>query len=157
MVLDIFSQTQLLMSSKTTLQHLRLDYLMANEYKCDPLLPNLVICHEICEMGHCPLKWTVVYEDYEWTRFKWIKKFVNIIGTQCDIMCHNSTTNYNHQGLILTSLSRTNLFDIFIFSEPFQNDTSTILPLTSKKTLTFYTLSDIFFIIIANWFKPHQL
>jgi hypothetical protein len=41
---------------KTTLQHLRLDYLMANEYKCDPLLPNLVICHEICEMGHCPLK-----------------------------------------------------------------------------------------------------
>jgi hypothetical protein len=55
--------------------------MMANEYKCDPLLPNLIICHESSEMGHSPWKWTLVYEDYEWSCFKWIKKFVNIIGT----------------------------------------------------------------------------
>jgi hypothetical protein len=80
MVLDIISQTQLLMSSKTTLQHSRMEYMMTNEYKCDPLLANLVICHEVCEMGHCPWKWIVVYEDYEWPCFKWIKNFVNIVG-----------------------------------------------------------------------------
>jgi hypothetical protein len=31
-----------------------MDYMIANESKCDPLLQKLLVPHKICEMGHCP-------------------------------------------------------------------------------------------------------
>jgi hypothetical protein len=38
---------------KLLLQHLGMDYMIANESEYDPLLQKLLIPHKICEMGHC--------------------------------------------------------------------------------------------------------
>ncbi len=55
---------------KLLLQHLGMDYMIANESEYDPLLQKLLIPHKICEMGHCAKEWIIVYQDREWPWFE---------------------------------------------------------------------------------------